>query len=228
MEDTIQSVERSFELIDALLELDGAGVTELAEHLNISASGTYKHLTTLRELGYLEKRDGTYEVSYELFSFGARVRRREPLYEVGREPLDQLARVTYTRTNLYVRERQHAVCLYSTFGGQDGSTESTEGRAIALEDSAVGRVMRSHGENRDVPREWADGPESGLTVVDDHQVGIETEDERRRIAVEIGGSDRVRGSIEVLAPIDQIEGRLVDEDILSMMVSTAETIESRL
>lgn len=227
-QDTIRSVERSFEVIDVLIELDGAGVTELAEHLDVSVSGMYKHLSTLRELGYLRKRDGEYEVSYGLYSLGERIRLRDPLYRASRTPLDQLARITYTRSNLYVRENQRAICLYSTSGGQDVSTESAEGRAVPLEDSTAGRVMLARDESDEASGSRPDGLESGVTVVDGHRVGIETEEAHRRISIAIVGTDRTRGSIEVCAPTDQIEGRLVDEDILSMMVSTAETIEEEL
>lgn len=227
-EDTIRSVERSFEVIDALIELDSAGVTELAEYMDISVSGMYKHLSTLRNLGYLRKRNGEYEVSLELYNLGERRRRREPLYEVSRTPLDQLARITYTRSNLYVRENRKAVCLYSTSGGQEISTQSAEGEVIAVENGVAGRVTLSDEESGSVNRSGAKGLESGLTVVDDRRVGIETAEEHRRIAIAVVGPNRVKGSIEVFAPIDQIEGRLVDEDILSMMVSTAQTIEAKL
>ena len=227
-EDTIRSVERSFAVIDALIELDGAGVTELAEHMDISVSGMYKHLATLRSLGYLKKQNGEYDVSYGLYRLGERIRLREPLYEVSRTPLDQLAQITYTRSNLYVREAGRAVCLYSTSGGQDLSTKSAEGRVISLDDGVAGRVMLSYDENENRRRSELDGLESGLTVIDDHQVGTETDRGHRRIAIAVVDPDRTRGSIEVFAPTDQIEGRLMDEDILSMMVSTAETIEERL
>jgi DNA-binding IclR family transcriptional regulator len=188
----------------------------------------YKHLSTLRNLGYIRKRDGQYEISYELYTLGDRVRLKEPLYEVSRTPLDQLARITYTRSNLYVREGERAVCLYSTSGGQDLSTKSAEGKVIALNDSVTGRVMLSHDESEERRRSEVDRLEGSLTVVDDHQIGIERERGHRRIAIAVIGSDQAKGSIEVVAPTDQIEGRLVDEDILSMMVSTAETIEDHL
>ena len=228
MGDAIQAVERTFEVVDALLELDGAGVTELAEHVGISVSGMYKHLATLRGLGYVEKRDGKYEVTNQFYSLGQRVRMKDPLYEVSRTPLDQLAQLTYARANLYVRENGRVVCLYSTSGGQDLSTESSEGRTLALEDGVAGRVTLSREADEKSQNSGSDGIEGGLTVVNDRQVGVETEGQHRRIAIAILDSERAIGSIEVFAPADRIEGRLVDEDILSMMVSTAETIDGYL
>lgn len=223
-ESTIQAVERSFEVIDALLEVDRAGVTELADEVGISVSGTYKHLATLRKLGYIEKQDGKYAVTYELYRLGERVRGRSTLYRVGRTPVDQLARLTFARANLYVRENERAVCLYSTSGGQDVDTESEAGRAVPLGEDVAGRVMLTH-EEEELHRTQSGTPESGLTVVDDHQVGVETRSGHRRIAIAVIGAERTIGSIEVFAPTDQIEGRLMGEDILSMMVSTAKTVE---
>lgn len=224
---TIQSVERSFEVIEAVIELDGAGVTQLAEHMGISVSGMHKQLSTLRDLGYLRKRDGEYDVSYELYGLGEEIRRRDPLYEVSRTPLDRLARITYTRANLYAREDGRAVCLYSTAGGQEVSTDAEEGRIIALDEGVAGRVMLACDADESVNRSGVAGLESGLTVVGDHRVGVETAEGHRRIAIAVTGADRTPGAVEVLAPTDQIEGRLVDEDILSMVVSTAEAIEER-
>jgi DNA-binding IclR family transcriptional regulator len=52
---TIKALERSLEIIDAIRELDGARVTELAEYLGYPASTVHSHLATLRDNEYLTK-----------------------------------------------------------------------------------------------------------------------------------------------------------------------------
>lgn len=57
---TVKTVETCFEILDCLEERDKAGVTELAETLDLSKSAIHRHLTTLVNRGRVVNEDGYY------------------------------------------------------------------------------------------------------------------------------------------------------------------------
>lgn len=57
-------------MIDALEELGGTGMTDLAEHLDLSKSAVYKHLYTLKERQYVVKDGNDYRLSLQFLTLG--------------------------------------------------------------------------------------------------------------------------------------------------------------
>jgi DNA-binding IclR family transcriptional regulator len=60
---TVQTARTTFRVLDAVTGRERAGVTELAEALEMSKSAVHRHLTTLVAEGRVEKRDGEYRRS---------------------------------------------------------------------------------------------------------------------------------------------------------------------
>ncbi|MFC6975248.1 IclR family transcriptional regulator C-terminal domain-containing protein [Halomicroarcula sp. GCM10025709] len=58
--DTVQTVQTSFRVLEALEAKQPAGVTEVAESLDLSKSAAHRHLSTLRAEGKVEQVDGDY------------------------------------------------------------------------------------------------------------------------------------------------------------------------
>ena len=88
----INSDETLFDLVELLRELDGAGVTELAERLGIAKSTVHGHLTTLRRRGFAVKRGGRYELGLRFFEYGQYVRTQLATLQSGTfavEPLEE-------------------------------------------------------------------------------------------------------------------------------------------
>src|SRR6056297_1159724 len=91
---TLKTVSRAFDVVRALEELDGAGVTELAEHLDLSKSVVYSYLSTLRAEKYVVKEDGTYRLSLQFLLVGEYVRNQSTLYRIGKPEIEKLAERT--------------------------------------------------------------------------------------------------------------------------------------
>ncbi|WP_165875274.1 IclR family transcriptional regulator [Natrarchaeobius chitinivorans] len=60
---SLQTVDNCFDIIEALKELDGARVTEVADHVGLSKSSVHKHLITLKRRGYVTMESDEYYVS---------------------------------------------------------------------------------------------------------------------------------------------------------------------
>lgn len=73
---TLKTVLKATEMVDTLMQLDGAGVTELAQSLDISKSSAYTYLKTLERSEFVTKTGDEYHLSYNFLVFGEYVRNR--------------------------------------------------------------------------------------------------------------------------------------------------------
>jgi len=113
---TLQTVERASEIIQVLSELDGAGVSTVAERLDVSVSSAHSHLATLHETGFLVKRGGQYRLSYRFLHLGEYVRNSSDLYRCGRSEADKLADETGHYVHLFTEERGMGINIYEARG----------------------------------------------------------------------------------------------------------------
>jgi DNA-binding IclR family transcriptional regulator len=113
---TLQTVERATEVIRVLSDLDGAGVSAVAERLDMSVSSAHSQLATLHETGYLVKQNGEYSLSYKFLLMGESVRNSSVLFQFGRSEADRLADETGQYVHLFTEERGLGVNIYESRG----------------------------------------------------------------------------------------------------------------
>lgn len=130
----------SFEILEAVSELDGAGVSELARHLDRSKSGVYKHLRTLVQQGYLVTEGTTYHVGLPLWTMGAGARERFPV-EAGRAAVDSLAASIDTVVSLVLYESGAAVSAYQQRPPGTERSELGVGDRYPLHATAAGKAV---------------------------------------------------------------------------------------
>ena len=61
----VKSVETAFRIVDALKTLNGAGVSELAAHLDIPKSTVHNYLSTLVQEEFVVKEGSSYRVGIQ-------------------------------------------------------------------------------------------------------------------------------------------------------------------
>ena len=71
---TVDAVETACELLDVLEERREAGVTELAEEVDVNKSTVYNHLSTLRKQHYVVKEGTSYRLSLRSLSMAETVK----------------------------------------------------------------------------------------------------------------------------------------------------------
>lgn len=101
---TLKTVENTCEILNALKELNGARLTELADHLGMSKGGVYNHLATLQNEEYVVKTGKEYKLSHRFFNMGEFVKHRNKLYSVGKSEVDKLAEETGESTHLMIEQ----------------------------------------------------------------------------------------------------------------------------
>ena len=243
----LKTVSRAFDVLRALEELDGAGVTELATHLDISKSVAYNYLATLREEKFVVKEEGEYALSLQFLLVGEYVRNQNSLYRVGKEELNELAATTGEYAHLSTEQHGLSVNLYKVSGEKDvGSDYQTNKlqRADYLHFSATGKAILAG-----LPRERVDWiiDQYGLpaktekTITDRdalfeeldriEEQGYALNDEEEIKGLRAVGAPirnrhgRVLGSISVSGPVRRLDDEEYHETIVDAVVNAANVIE---
>lgn len=97
---TLTTVETTLRVIHGLKELDGATVTELAGHLDLSKGCVYNHLATLHTQKLLTKSDGEYRLGFGFLQLGQFVKHHSILYNVAKPKIDEMVDRTGEAGNL--------------------------------------------------------------------------------------------------------------------------------
>lgn len=138
---TIKSIERSFEICETVRELDGATLTELANEFDRSPSTLHQYLQTLLETEFLVKVDQEYHLSYRFLDYGEYARQRNPIYEIARQKVEQLADQTGERAQFVVPEHGQVVVLHTVVGEQAVKAGVRTGQRLPMHATAAGKVM---------------------------------------------------------------------------------------
>ncbi|RBI60378.1 IclR family transcriptional regulator [halophilic archaeon] len=202
----LKTVSRALKVIRTLEELDGASVTEIADHLDISKSAAYNYLMTLEDQRLVVKDGNTYSLSLQFLLLGEYVRNENTLYEAGKEEIENLADETGEYAHLATIQHGLSVNLYKVKGakavGSDYQTSKLQ-RPDYLHFSATGKSMLAH-----LPREKVEDiiDQYGLpkrtenTIVDREELFAELEDIRER-GYAYNEEEEVEGLRAIGAPI---------------------------
>lgn len=234
----VGATRTSFRIVEALARADGPlGVTDVATELDVAKSVVHNHLSTLRALGYVVKRDRRYEPSLEFLSVGERVRRRSPLFAEARPRVDNLSNTTGEAAGLVTEEADRARVTYVSADGEV-SPELHAGATFALAECAAGRAMLSHLPDR-VDRLLDDADDAAAETLRDDLDGVRADgvafsdgeqfaDVLEVAAPVIDESGHACAAIAVYGPTDRLSGRHLQEDIVGQVLSTARTVETTL
>lgn len=200
---TIQSVEKACRIVRALRELDGAGVTAIADHTGIPKGSVHTYLNTLKQNDIVTESDGRYRLGFFLLELGEYVKHKSLVYQFGQDPLEELSAETGELARIIVREQGRGVYLAKSEGENAIETTIRPGQREYLHYTSQGKAILAHMSDGDV-RAIVD--EHGLpertenTITDSDELFEELAEIRRR-GVAFSQSERTRGLRCVAAPI---------------------------
>ncbi|WP_380676529.1 IclR family transcriptional regulator [Salinigranum sp. GCM10025319] len=211
---TLQTVERATEVIRVLSELDGAGVSTVAERLDMSVSSAHSQLATLHETGYLIKEDGQYKLSYTFLLLGEYVRNSSALFQFGRPEADRLADETGHHVHLFTEERGLGVNIYESRGEHAGDYEyqsmklqhreplhvTASGKAIlaSMDRTEVRAILNRHGLEQYTEN-----------TITDEQTLFEELDRIQEQGYAVNNEEEIRGFRAVAAPVQANSGTVI-------------------
>jgi DNA-binding IclR family transcriptional regulator len=140
----LKSAKTTFDIIDKLREVGGAGVSELAAELDMPTSTIHDHLRTLETEEYLVNDGGTYRVGARFLELGEQVRDRKKVYRVARPEIDELAGETGEHANLMIEEHGRGVFLYKAMGSDAVQLDTHAGLRVPLQTTALGKAILAY------------------------------------------------------------------------------------
>lgn len=243
----LKTLVTAWEVIQGLVELDGAGVTELATHLDLSKSTVYTYVQTLEQLELVTKTDFQYELSYEFLLLGEYVRNNSLLFEIGHEEVNTLATDLGQYAHLVVEENGRGVILHHATGEnavdyeyqrsklqqRDPLHMTASGKAIlaSLPEARVAEIIDQYGLDRSTEHTITD-PEKLYTELEAIQErGYAYNDQEevegfRAVAAPIRVTEGdVLGAITVSGPTSVFDDEVFHETLPTKVKRTANNIE---
>lgn len=201
----------SFEILEQLREMDGAGLSELATTLDTSKSTVHRHLTTLQELEYVVRSGDEFHLSHSFLRLAESARRREPSYELVREKVAELAYTTDERAQFVVAEFGRGVCLFRASGDQAVDTSPKVGSRMPIHATAAGKSLLAFDDDLSV-KDLAE--QDRLPLVTDHTI-TDPDDLRREIesvrdqGYAVNREEQINGLTAFGAPIRRRDGTVL-------------------
>lgn len=157
--ETIQSVERTFQVIELLAEKSAMGVREIAHETGLHSTVVHRVLGTLVELGYAGQEDetGKYLLTYKLLAVGNRIQERNSVVKLAHPYLVALAEEC--RETVHFVERAGTNIRYIdkiTPAANMFATGSYVGVEFPLAGTAVGKAILAKLSEEEVRAVWDD------------------------------------------------------------------------
>lgn len=240
----IKSTKTTFRIIEALKELDGAGVTELAEHLELPKSNVHNYLSTLEEEEYVVKEGTTFHVGIRFLELGAYARSRRDLYDIARPEMDKIAEKEGELVNLLVEEHGRGTYVYRVAGDEAVQVDAHVGTRVYLHCTALGKAILAH-----MPEERVEEiiEQHGLPKITEKTItdrealydrlervrerGVAFDREERleglccAAAPIRSDSGRVLGALSISGPTTRVQGDRLEEEIPSLLEQATNVIE---
>lgn len=244
----IDATGTSLDVLEHLVDAgEAVGVSELAADLGISKSMAYNHLSTLRNRGYVVKRDRKYATSMRLLALGERARASTALHRKGGSVVENLANATGEAVELFVMEEHYGVPVAISTGTSDWLPPHTCGERMSLHVNAAGKaILASLPDDRlrSVLEEIELTAATESIVIDhgelkteigrirDSSVAFCREEQYEDVVgvaapVDWGEPDR-GAALMIEGPSDRLRGRYFEEDLVGQVVSSVKEIEVAL
>lgn len=203
----LTTVGTTVDVLRGLQELHGAGVTELAEHLNLSKGAVHNHLSTLKRNRLVAKEDDEYRLGYQFISLGEYVKKQSLIYTAGKGETDQLADETGEYAHLMAEEFGQGIHLYKAQGekavGEPYHVENLQ-KMDHLHYSAAGKAILSRLSDdkiRSIIEEYGLPRRTENTIVSKTKLFTEIERVREH-GYAFNDEEEIQGLRAVAAPID--------------------------
>lgn len=231
-------------IVQALVPVTDAGVTELADEVGVSKATVHNHLATLEALGVVRAENGRYRLGLKLLDVGMAIRDGMEVPTVARPEVTALAESSGESAAVLVREDREAV--YADVRDPDRNDRRVRlGSRVPLHATAGGKVLLAYESPDAVDAYCADGltRHTGRTVTDPADLRAELRsvadrgvaydrgeyfEGMRGVAAPVRGESGVVASVSVLGPGERLSGKRLEEDLPGLVLSAAKSVELEL
>lgn len=141
----LSTTNTSLRVIDTIIQLDGATLSEITDEMEMARSAIHNHLQTLIDNGYVVKDEQFYRVGLKLVHLGEYAKSQRETHTLANKWVLRLAKRTELETDFAVEENGRIISLYDS---TKYTTESTgfidSGRYFYSHNTAAGKAILSH------------------------------------------------------------------------------------
>lgn len=243
----IKSVGTMFEILAEIQRRDSAGVSELAESLDVAKSTIHNHLATLYAYEYVERDGDQFSIGVRFLDHGGHARSNLSGSELIKEKVHEVANQTGELVQFLVEEHGRGVIVFRESGDKAVRTKTRLGRRVYLHHVSAGKavfaqlpedrveaIINRHGLPPKTEQTITD-PETLLNHLADirEQGYVFDEEEHIRglysLAVPVGSGDGdVIGAMSIAGPPHRIQNEAKQEEFVQLLTGVANEIELNL
>ncbi|MFB6070608.1 MAG: IclR family transcriptional regulator [Halanaeroarchaeum sp.] len=243
----VNALDKAFDVVEALKELDGARVTTVADHLGYPQSTVHNHLTTMQDRGFVTKEGDTYHAGLKWVEIGGYVATRKDEYTLAVEKAREIAEETGERAQFIVEQGGKGIYVGTETGEKAVQVDARVGKRTHLHASAAGKALLAALPGERVDEIVADPgleplTENTITDRDELESELETIRERgfglndeesieglRAVGTAITGADgTVMGALSVSGPSSRMDGAKFTEDVPELLAEVSNELELEL
>lgn len=208
---SLSVMERTFEIIEHLVEVQETGVTELADQLEIPKTTAHAYLKTLEKTGYAVNENGRYRLSLRILLHAGQLRHSYSLFQTGRSEVDRLARRTGEAVNLGIHEDGERVIIYGSEGENAIWDDVPVGSRTPLNLTAIGKAILAYRSEEFVENflhERGFGRTTENSITDEERL-VEDLKETQRRGYSIENEEHIVGVRAFGAPVRESNGNVI-------------------
>jgi len=142
--ESISTTETAFCILELLMEMNGAQITELANRLGVSNSTVHRHLTTLKNNHYVIQEGNTYDIGLKFLHLGQYAQNRNDVRVLAKQNVENLAEKTGEWAQFFIKEFGYAVPVQREIGTDAVRTDPGLGKQIPIHATAAGKAILAH------------------------------------------------------------------------------------
>ncbi len=240
----VKAVETTCRILTALQELDGAGVTELAEHLDMSKGAIHKHLKTLESFRFVNHERDEYNLGLRFIDIAEHIKNSHLLYRVAAEELQNLRDEVEMGAWYMVEEDGLGIVMYTSDmpgmkdqvrpGGYSHLHHIAAGKAMLAQfpDEKVDSIVDRHGLPQMTPNTITDREELFEELSHIRKTGVAfNREEKVHGVVAVGSaisdldSGDLLGAISIGGPTSIVDETTFEEELPERIKKSTKIIE---
>lgn len=203
------SVEMAIQILQELQELEGAGVTVLANETGTTKATVHNHLKTLEEHGLVvQKGNNEYDIGLRFLSIARYAKSRFPILDIVESEIEKLAEKSNEVAVFTVEEHWRGITVAIAHGEKAVQTPAYVGKREYLHNTAIGKAILAHKPREEVEyfldeHDLKDTTENAITDREEFLDELET---IRDQGIAYNQGESIQGLVGIGAPVKYHDG----------------------
>lgn len=139
-----KTVQKAFKILEILGEMQPVQASELVKQLKMTRSNVHRLLSTLHEIGYIEKSDDSrFGLSFKIFMLASTIPRKNQLSDIAHPYMVRLAEISQENVNLAIMYEEKVLYIDKIESSHYLKLDQPIGRTDPLHCTALGKVLLS-------------------------------------------------------------------------------------